>query len=77
MPRNRRACLNCEQEFYNRRDFLKVAGAGTAALVAAGVKADDASTKRSSSKPPETAVKRLYESLSDEQKQESLLRLGV
>ena len=77
MRNTRHTGPNCEQHTFTRRDFLKIAGAGTAALAAAGVIADNALAKKSTSPSPETAVKRLYGSLSDEQKQIVCLRMGV
>lgn len=64
MRTTRHSCPDCEGPSITRRDFVKIAGAGTAALVAAQVTAKEASAKNT----PETAVKRLHSSLSDVQK---------
>ncbi len=64
MRTTRHSCPDCEGPSITRRDFVKIAGAGTAALVVAPALANAVATENS----PETAVKRLHSSLSDEQK---------
>ncbi len=53
----------------NRRDFLKAASAGAAAVVAGGVVYGTSPAIASEREAPETAVKRLFDSLSDQQRQ--------
>jgi hypothetical protein len=78
-----KACPDCDsetafprlQEFFSRREFLAVAGAGVAAVGAFGLPnviaraADVASTGAAAAEKaaPETLVKKLYESLTPEQ----------
>ena len=65
----RLACPECN-EHWSRRDFVKAAGAAALASgalpLAGGVRR--AAAAPTSSSPAETAAKRLYESLSDEQR---------
>jgi hypothetical protein len=62
-------CPDCEMENLQRREFLRLAGAGAVAAMAAPslLLADPNPTVVS--KPPETLVKTLFDSLSDNQKQ--------
>jgi hypothetical protein len=62
-------CPDCEMENLQRREFLRIAGAGAVAAMAAPslLLADPSPTVVS--KPPETLVKTLFDSLSDNQKQ--------
>jgi hypothetical protein len=62
-------CPDCEMENLQRREFLRIAGAGAVAAMAAPslLLADPNPTVVS--KPPETLVKTLFDSLSDNQKQ--------
>ena len=75
MSRQPKSCPDCEGRGMelDRRHFLAAAGAAvTVAALPRIVLADD----KASDKPtPETLVKKLYETLTDEQKK-SLLRLG-
>jgi hypothetical protein len=54
----------------HRRDFLKLAGAGTAAAMGGAFTGSAAADAGGSSSTPETTVKQLYDSLSDSQKKE-------
>jgi hypothetical protein len=72
MSESIRRCPDCENEmpFLNRRDFLVTAGVGAAA-VAGGSLAGVAIAKESvATKPAETYVKLLYESLTEKQRTE-------
>jgi len=71
MDKKQRECPDCAGERFDRRRFLATAGAAAAAAAAGGLplfataKASAAATPNS---PAETAVKGLYEMLTDEQK---------
>lgn len=64
-------CPECDSpSSVNRRNFLKVTGVGAVAALAGGTLAASALSKAAAAdqKPPETLVKLLYDSLSDEQR---------
>ncbi len=65
-----RACPDCESEFagFTRRDFLRVAGAASVAVGAGGLLLPKALAAPDASGKPESIVKHLYGTLSDEQK---------
>jgi hypothetical protein len=74
MENTRRSCPDCDAGLLrlDRRDFLKSTASGVAAVALAGsvpsvIGAAEPSAE--SSKPPETIVKLLYDSLSEQQKQ--------
>jgi hypothetical protein len=67
MSRLSRSCPDCELGILNRRAFLQTTGAAAVAAVAAGVFRGPV-LAAAEAKPPETVVKLLFDSLSDEQK---------
>jgi len=64
-----RRCRDCEPEAVSRRDFLRVAGVGAAAVASGSLLAARPTWAAADEKTPETLVKQLYDSLSDAQKQ--------
>lgn len=69
MSSSDRLCPDCETEVLDRRGFLKITAAGAAAAAASGVLRESVAVESASQEAPETLVKQLYDSLSDEQKQ--------
>ena len=70
MSQSTDSCPDCDQPLtaLDRRQFLKAAGAGTAASVAGGMLIDPVQAKPVAEKPAETIVTQLYESMTAEQK---------
>jgi hypothetical protein len=67
-----RKCPDCEATtkapIFSRRDFLRTASAGTMAAIAGGGFSSARPAYAADAQPPETVVKRLYDSLSEDQK---------
>ena len=63
-----RTCPDCAAEVLDRRGFLRITAAGAAAAAASGIMREAIAAEDTATDAPETLVKRLYDSLSDEQK---------
>ncbi|MBC8875964.1 MAG: DUF3500 domain-containing protein [Planctomycetes bacterium] len=68
MSNSARTCPDCAAEVLDRRDFLRITAAGAAATAASGIMGETIAAEGAATDAPETQVKRLYNSLSDEQK---------